>query len=86
MLTALIGILLLFSAELDCAELKGYNRYMESYLTKPLPEEEKDIYYILQEGLYKQYQYGLPDEPRRMARYVMHVLNSNGYVVAKNDR
>lgn len=58
---------------------------MEPYLQKTILEEERDIFYILQEGLYKQYQYGLPDEPRRMARYVMHVLDSNGYVVSKKD-
>lgn len=58
---------------------------METYVTKVISEEERDIFYILQEGLYKQYQYGLPDEPRRMARYVMHVLDSNGYVVSKKD-
>jgi hypothetical protein len=50
-----------------------------------MEEIDKNIIYVLQEGLYKEYEYGLPDEPRRMARYVMHVLNSNGYEVLAKD-
>lgn len=42
-------------------------------------------FYILQEGLYHQYQYGLPDEPRRMARYIMHILETNNYHIVKLD-
>ena len=43
---------------------------------------EKTPFYVLQEGLYRQYQYGLPDEPRQMARFIMHVLESNGYYIS----
>ena len=42
-------------------------------------------FYILQEGLYKEYQYGLPDEPRRMAKFVIHLLESNGYTINKEQ-
>ena len=42
-------------------------------------------FYILQEGLYRQYQYGLPDEPRRMARFIMYLLDTNGYIISKLD-
>lgn len=42
-------------------------------------------FYILQEGLYRQYQYGLPDEPRRMARFIIHILDTNGYIISKLD-
>jgi len=42
-------------------------------------------FYILQEGLYRQYQYGLPDEPRRMAKFIIHILDTNGYNISKFD-
>jgi len=42
-------------------------------------------FYILQEGLYKQYQYGLPDEPRRMAQYIIHILDQSGYKIEKAE-
>lgn len=42
-------------------------------------------FYILQEGLYRQYQYGLPDEPRRMAKFIIHILDTNGYNISKLD-
>jgi hypothetical protein len=42
-------------------------------------------FYILQEGLYHQYQYGLPDEPRQMAKFIMYILEKNNYHIVKLD-
>lgn len=50
-----------------------------------MQESNYNIIYVLQKELYKEYEYGLPDDPGSMARYIMHVLDSNGYVVSKKD-
>lgn len=45
-----------------------------------------NIHFVLQAGLYKEYEYGLPDDPGSMSRYIVHLIESNGFKIEKVEQ